>query len=534
MIEELYIDNYKAYRDFRLKLNPDLNIIVGDNESGKSTILEAVNLALTCKLNGRSLTSELSPFLFNETAVNDYLLGIQAKSNPIPPRILIELYVKDEAALARFRGGNNSLKEDRVGFRIEVVLDSDYKEEYESLITSGVPLVTIPIEYYKVSWQSFANGSMTGRSMPVGASFVDATTIRLQTGTDYYLQNAISDSLVPKERASLALAYRGLKEDFSKKPAIASINTRLAKYKSIISERLLNVSIDISQRAGWESSLIPYLASLPFQYIGRGEQAIIKTLVALEKSQEKDQIILLEEPETHLSFSSLSQLISTIAVEGVGRQIILTTHSPFVLNKLGLDRLILIASGDHTTLASLPPDTQDYFKKLPGFDTLRLVLAKRSILVEGPSDELIVQRAHMDSHNGVMPQERGIDVISARGLSFKRFLDIASLLPALVLDVVTDNDGDFDTNVVKKYDAYKTHISIRLRASGDNARNNIESQLVGSNGVDSLNAVFKTKHKSEAELLHWMEKHKTEYAVRLFESPKAITYPQHILDAIKD
>ena len=42
----------------------------------------------------------------------------------------------------------------------------------------------------------------------------------------------------------------------------------------------------------------------------------------------------------------------------------------------------------------------NYFKKLPGYDTLRLVLAKRVILVEGPSDELVVQRAYRDAHDG--------------------------------------------------------------------------------------------------------------------------------------
>ena len=70
-------------------------------------------------------------------------------------------------------------------------------------------------------------------------------------------------------------------------------------------------------------------------------------------------------------------------------------------------------------LTDLPVDTLDYFKKLSGYDTLRVVLAQRLILVEGPSDELIVQRAFKDRH-GVLPLEAGVDVINVRGLSFKR------------------------------------------------------------------------------------------------------------------
>ena len=38
------------------------------------------------------------------------------------------------------------------------------------------------------------------RSLPIGLSYIDATTIRLQSGTDYYLQNIINNGLDDKER----------------------------------------------------------------------------------------------------------------------------------------------------------------------------------------------------------------------------------------------------------------------------------------------------------------------------------------------
>lgn len=41
----------------------------------------------------------------------------------------------------------------------------------------------------------------------------------------------------------------------------------------------------------------------------------------------------------------------------------------------------------------------------------------QAILVEGDSDELIVQRAYMDSHRGKLPISDGIDIISV-GISF--------------------------------------------------------------------------------------------------------------------
>ncbi len=66
-------------------------------------------------------------------------------------------------------------------------------------------------------------------------------------------------------------------------------------------------------------------------------------------------------------------------------------------------------------------------------------LVDKAILVEGPSDELIIQRAYQDKY-GRSPLADGIDVISV-GLAFERFLSIAKLIGKKVA-IVTDNDGN--------------------------------------------------------------------------------------------
>ncbi|MEV6637871.1 hypothetical protein AB0M54_44820 [Actinoplanes sp. NPDC051470] len=42
------------------------------------------------------------------------------------------------------------------------------------------------------------------------------------------------------------------------------INNKLAGERGEISDRDLTLAIDISQRAGWERSLVPHLNELPF------------------------------------------------------------------------------------------------------------------------------------------------------------------------------------------------------------------------------------------------------------------------------
>lgn len=41
MLKKIVIKNYKVFRDFVLDLAPGMNVVVGDNAVGKSTLLEA-------------------------------------------------------------------------------------------------------------------------------------------------------------------------------------------------------------------------------------------------------------------------------------------------------------------------------------------------------------------------------------------------------------------------------------------------------------------------------------------------------------
>ena len=287
-----------------------------------------------------------------------------------------------------------------------------------------------------------------------------------------------------------------------------------------------------------------YIDEVPFQYIGKGEQCIIKTKLALaDKKAQKASVMLMEEPENHLTHTRLNQLIDDILERCDGRQIIISTHSSFVANKLGIDNLILLSSGGHRAkFRDLTDETRDFFKRLAGFDTLRLVLSQRTILVEGASDELVVQRAYMDAHNRKLPIEEGIDVISV-GTSFLRFLEIADKIQKRVA-VITDNDGNIAA-LEKKYKNYigndlKENILISFDKNDytpepsikDYNYNTLENVLLHANNMKTLNALFGTSYRSEDNLRGYMKDHKTKCALAIFDSKSEIAYPDYIKEAI--
>lgn len=532
-IKKIRIENFKCFDKFELPLNKGINIIVGNNEAGKSTILEAIHLCLTGILNGKYLKNELSQYLFNKDVEKKYLDSLKTHNRQLPPKIEIELFLEGDG-LEKLMGDGNSEHSSNVSLLFKIEFDDSFQTEYDELIRDE-KLSSLPIEYYKIEWRTSARENVTSRSIPLKSVLIDSSSIKFQNGSDVYISRIIRDDLEENEKVAISQAYREMRDGFIDRDTIKAINKKI-EGKSKISEKKIHICVDLSTKNAWETTLMTYIDDIPFHYIGKGEQCIIKTKLALGHSKASESnVILLEEPENHLSHTKLNEFVSGL-IEDIGeKQIIISTHSSFIANKLGLKNLILINDKKSLMLSDLSLETQDFFKKLPGYNTLRLILCKKALLVEGPSDELIVQRAYMDENSNKLPIEEGIDVISV-GLTFKRFLEIASKINKKLV-VITDNDWDYENKITKKYKEFSNFDNIKICADERNKLHTLEPQVVDANkdnleqfsGIVGVNFI---KYNDEESISGYLKENKTDWALNVFESPKTIKYPVYIKEAI--
>ena len=467
-------------------------------------------------------------FCSTKKSVAEFIASHKARKPTEPPEVLIELFLKDVPATAELRGSINSERVDAPGISLAIRLDENFAEEYGTYVVDVDALNTIPIEYYAVTWQSFAGETLTHRAIPIKSTLIDPSSISNNYAANKYVLEIVRDYLTKAQAVDLALSYRHMRDEFQSDERIQAINEDLAGKTGIVSEKTLSVAMDTTTRASWETGVLPHLDDIPLTLVGKGEQNSVKIKLAIEAAEACD-IFLMEEPENHLSHSNLNKLIKHIADRCSGKQLILSTHSSFVLNKLGVDHVLMFDGKTGVSLNDLPSDTKAYFMKLPGYDTLRMILASRTILVEGPSDELIVQKAYKQTH-GALPLEAGVEVISV-GTSFKRFLDIAMFMK-LDVSVVRDNDGDAKRRIAL-FDAYKNAPGIQICIDTDDDCNTLEPQLVKANGVERLNSMLGTKFKTADELIDHMIANKTDCALMLFEHSDDLAIPEYIGNAVR-
>ena len=113
------------------------------------------------------------------------------------------------------------------------------------------------------------------------------------------------------------------------------------------------------------------------------------------------------------------------------------------------------------------------------------------ILVEEPSDELVLKKIYLRKH-GHLPEQDGIDIIVVRGVGFGTFIAIGKDIGTRI-NVLRDNDGAYEENVVKARIDYADHPNVKLISSENNLEFSLEPAMIYANATDTatLNAFAK-------------------------------------------
>ncbi|WP_449354663.1 ATP-dependent nuclease [Virgibacillus natechei] len=537
-INKIKIQNYKLFKDVVVSFNGGHNIFVGNNDSGKSTLLEVLQVSISGKLNNYPFDRQLKTSFFNSDVRKQFIDKVEREEEITElPSIVVEIYLNDDDTSSKMKGTNNLLGENCPGINMTMEFNPIYSDVFKKMLDKG-DIYDIPIEFYDIKWRYFSGDPVIFRASPFKVSLLDTTKKDYSNSVNKFINSSVSEFLTDEEEVNLERSYRKMKHEFNKNPNVSSLNQRIEESVRL-DDKKIQLGIKEEILDAWKNQVSIDVQDIPFEDIGFGSQNLIKMELVLNEESSKSNFILVEEPENNLSFSNMSKLISKINNDE-SKQVFISTHSSFVANKIGLKNIILLHEGNTGSLNQIPKDTMDFFKKLPGYNTVRFLLANRVILVEGPTDELIVQRAYYDIY-GNLPIEEGTDVITVDSLAFKRYCDLA-LLVDKPLNILTDNDGNIKENINQKYKDYLEVENINFYIETDEDLYSLEPSVLSANedNHDSF-TTFKSviskngsmQNKTRQEVLYFMENNKAEWGLRVFDSDASIEYPEYIKNAIK-
>lgn len=539
-VNSLKIINFKKFRDETFDFNTDVNIFVGDNNAGKSTILEALEIVLNYNYRGRPFGGEFSPDLFNRKAVDQFLES--DKSSKHLPKLVIEAYID---GVPDYRGANNSLETDAQGIVVQACFDASLEDVYESYRLTK-PITSIPIEFYKIEWLDFAWNLIKPVAKKFKALYIDPTRIHPTMGKNQYISSILNTTLAKEELVKLTLNYRENLQVFNGSGEVKAVNSNLDA-ENLITDGKLTIAASTLPAGSIQTGLQLEVDDVPFHLIGKGEQSKIQIKLAIQNRSHDIDLVMMEEPENHLSHTNLNKLVHYIETQRANKQLFLTTHSSYVLNKLSIDKICLLQSA-YKRLHTLDATVVKTLKRLPGYDTLRVALSRKVILVEGPSDELVLKKIYQLKHNR-LPEQDGIDIVVVRGVGFRTFIEVGKEI-GTEIHVLRDNDGDYAGNVEQGRLEYAAFTNIELFSSENNDEFSLEPAMIYANAsdIETLNNFAKIVLSSQTfnkyselkkleerreYLIEWFKSEtgngkgarKVDSAIRLFDSAVEFKYP---------
>lgn len=421
-IKRLSIEGFKKFSFLEVDFNEHMNILVGENEAGKSTIFDALRTVL----NQQYRTSDKAVLrdLFNADMVAAFQANPSIKTLP---RIVIEVELELDPKQRNadyFHGevyGRRKRQAEKYGIRFECRFDEEIGDGLDESIREG----KIPYEYYALTWMTYANRPYQMVKRPVNFISIDTTNNGTAASFNYYNKALFASKYNEGMRTKAKNSFRDQLDHAFENIGLPEIDEK-RKFgidgKKVILEAILSV----------------YEDSISLENRGSGMESLIKTKIALDKKSGLD-VILIEEPENHLSFSMLRKMLQEISEKQETSQIIVATHSNMIASRLNLNNVLWITDEGAKSLSFVNREVAKFFVKADDNAFLQLLLAKKAILVEGATEFLLIPYFY-EKMTGKTIEDDEVTVISCNGISYSKYLAIAESTNKKIA-VITDNDG---------------------------------------------------------------------------------------------
>jgi len=513
-IEKIKLLNFKRFSSFEVEFCSDINLLIGDNEAGKSSILSALELIISGSRNKVETLGLES--LFNTEVVAKFLSG--NKKIEDLPKLRIELHLNEQEDPDLY-GRMNINGVQANGLQLICEPNESLTAEIKHVLSQTTS--NFPFEFYNINFLTFSGEAYSGYRKFLRHLALDSSQINNEHATKEYVRTVYESLVGHPERLNLQNQYRLQKLQF-KNDKMNVVNTKIDDYQ---------FAIRSGSKSNLETDLIITENEVPIQYRGKGRQCFIKTEFALRRYDEEQNldVLLLEEPENHLSHTNMKRLIKRIS-SSQAKQIFIATHNSLISTRLDLRKSILLNSSSlkPIRLKDLHEDTAAFFMKAPDNNILEFILSSKVILVEGDAEYILIDAIYSNVTSSTL-EDDDIHVISVGGTSFKRYLDLAKHLN-IKTAVIRDNDGDHNACCIENYVDYVSD-NIKIFYESDDSKRTFEICLYELNRKN-CDDLFSTGRRTLSPL-EFMLKNKADCAFKIRdEKPKEIVSPEYIKQAI--
>ena len=458
----LKISNFRCFDDSEhiISFNPGLTILVGENDSGKSAIMDAIRIVLgttdlgwirietddfykedisleisiMCKFSNLS-SEEQASFLEcltyedqEKSKVPCLYLHWRCKylTSFKPPRPI--------SSISTGKDGNGPVPSAEARELLRVTYLRALRDAYSDMQSgkhSRLSQIVHNISGLNNGENEFQEGMDLHKLSLIGITNLSNSLLEAHSAI-----KAVNENLTEILSSQMLLKKDTIKTRFE----VAGTNSNdLQKMITLLEKLDLAVDKNASAMQGKVGLGTSNIMSMACELLLHREAEAAK----------KSSFLLVEEPEAHVHAQRQLKLIQSLEneAESKNQQIIMTTHSPLLASVVKLGNIILVKNGQVFPMAEghtkLKKDDYKFLEKYLDATKANLFFARSVIIVEGPGEALLLPTiAKLLGHNFT---DFGTSLVDVRSTGLRRYAGIFQRVDGdTLLDIkvacVTDRD----------------------------------------------------------------------------------------------
>ena len=449
-ISELKIKNFRCFdeNEHIIQLKAGLNVLVGENDSGKSAVIDAIKIVLgtTDQSWYRIETTDF----YNENINSE--ITIVCKFSGLSEdefAAFLECITYEEGTPYLYLNWKCKYLLNFTSPRITTEITTG--EFFDGPAPAAEARELLRATYLRPLRDAYMN-MQAGRGSRL--SQVLFSVDDLNNGEEYF------DGMEDLSKLSLTGIVNLSNKLLAENPKIQAVNTQITKTlseKMLLAGDTIKTSISVAGTNISEdkklSSLLEKLDLITDEHdkgkVGLGTSNILSMACELLLNHDdKSSFLLIEEPEAHIHAQRQLRLIQSLAesTKSGNHQVIITTHSPLLASVVELEHLIIVKKAIAFSLSheytQLDESDYKYLERYLDATKANLFFAKGVIIVEGPSEELLLPTISRLLNKDLT--RYGVSIVNARGIGLKRFANIFKRRNEPLIDVsvacITDRD----------------------------------------------------------------------------------------------
>lgn len=424
MLKRIKVTNFRSLDNFSMDFNEGLNVIIGENDAGKTSLIDSIKI------------------LFNESKIEredfrdeEKNVTIELEANDATYRMLVE--PKTLKTVLESSPSNEICEKIYTEINSEEFKDKsedsqrELLREYCTLFAIGSKSnsrIETLTNNLNTKLEEIGNASLfiEQKSLNYPISFLDGkefenmNTFFEKSFFKELKQNIWNYEIEDKSiKTHLTNVINKFKDEALSEENAKELYENLSEFLPNFKEIDVFIEPDPQMKFNIDVNLLnSNNQQISLKKMGDGTNRRTTMAIFKHKQDKNDLCYVFDEPDTHLHIKAqldIFNLFNDLAEDN--KQVIITTHSPFLINEINPKDIKLLSLGPDNTsnIKTLTEESEFHVLKDLGVNNIDLFFTNKLIIVEGESEQLFLPKFYQKIYKHPL-SHKFVKIVKAEGI----------------------------------------------------------------------------------------------------------------------